>query len=444
MNSKKLLLADDSVTIQRVIELTFSGEDVQVLTASDGEEAVARIAADKPDIVLADIGMPKRSGYDVSAFVKGKPELSHIPVLLLAGAFEPVDEAKAKEVLCDGVLVKPFEPQQVIARVRELIGGAKGSPTQPAVSDIRRPAAVLTAPRPVELPKREERLAAPEDLMEFGAEDLLPPALRRSTEELLSVDDFLPPVSSLESPVPPLILDDSLDDYFDKLDEAFATITASAPLETPPAATVAGHREGPALERDLDSFDELLPLESLPNVSPAGKVDPFGELGALDALQPDDAAVPTLDDLLAGMSPRPQAAEISFDLAASSTAVVPPIVVASPPAEPPEMTPTLTAAPAPVDAAPPTGRSIVADAFSALFAIEQGEPGVVPSRFGGNGVAPAITEPMIDDVARRVIQKLALGSSDQMQTLVRDIVSTVAERLVREEIDRIRRDAPRS
>src|SRR5262245_26746957 len=433
--SKKLLLADDSVTIQRVIELTFSGEDVQVLTASDGEEAVARIAADKPDIVLADIGMPKRSGYDVSAFVKAKPELSHIPVLLLAGAFEPVDEAKAKEVLCDGVLVKPFEPQQVIARVRELIGGAKGSPTQPAVSDIPRPAAVLTAPRPMELPKREEKLA-----------DLLPPAFRRSTEELLpATDDFLPPVSSLESSVPPLDLDDSLDDYFDKLDEAFATITTPAPLDAPPAATVAGHREGPVLERELDSFDELPPLESLPNASPAaGKVDPFGDLGALDALQPDDAAVPTLDDLLAGMGPGPQAAEISFDLAAPSTAVAPPIVIASPPAVPPETTPTLTAAPPSVEAAPATGRSIVADAFSALFAIEQGEPGAVPIRFGGNAAAPAITEPMIDDVARRVIQKLALGSSDQMQTLVRDIVSTVAERLVREEIDRIRRDAPRS
>jgi CheY-like chemotaxis protein len=444
MNSKKLLLADDSVTIQRVIELTFSGQDVQVLTASDGEEAVSRIAADKPDIVLADIGMPKRSGYDVSAFVKGRPELSHIPVLLLAGAFEPVDEAKAKEVLCDGVLVKPFEPQQVIARVRELLGGAKGSPTQPAVSDIPRPAAVLTAPRRVELPKREEKLAAPEDLTEFGAEDLLHPALRRSTDELLPADDFLPPVNSLERSVPPLILDDSLDDYFDKLDEAFATITTSAPLDTAPAATTAGHREGRVLERELDSFDELPPLESLPEARPAGKVDPFGDLGALDALQPDDVAVPTLDDLLAGMGPGPQAAEISFDLAASSTAVAPPIVVASPPAEPPEMTPTLTAAPASHDAAPATGRSIVADAFSALFAIEQGEPGIVPIRFGGNGSAPAITEPMIDDVARRVIQKLALGSSDQMQTLVRDIVSTVAERLVREEIDRIRRDAPRS
>jgi CheY-like chemotaxis protein len=70
---KKLLLADDSITIQRVVELTFSGEDVQVLTAGDGEEAIARIPKEKPDIILADIGMPKRSGYEVSAFVKSRP-----------------------------------------------------------------------------------------------------------------------------------------------------------------------------------------------------------------------------------------------------------------------------------------------------------------------------------------------------------------------------------
>ena len=69
----KLLLADDSVTIQRVVELTFSGEDVQVVTVGDGEQAIARIPIELPDIVLADIGMPKRSGYDVAAFVKGRP-----------------------------------------------------------------------------------------------------------------------------------------------------------------------------------------------------------------------------------------------------------------------------------------------------------------------------------------------------------------------------------
>ena len=126
-STHKLLLADDSVTIQRVVELTFSGEDMQVITVGDGEQAIARIPLERPDIVLADIGMPKRSGYDVAAFVKGQPDLAHIPVLLLAGAFEPVDEARAQQVKCDGVLVKPFEPQQVVARVRELVDGAQGS-----------------------------------------------------------------------------------------------------------------------------------------------------------------------------------------------------------------------------------------------------------------------------------------------------------------------------
>ena len=65
----------------------------------------------------------------------------------------------------------------------------------------------------------------------------------------------------------------------------------------------------------------------------------------------------------------------------------------------------------------------------------------MPPRFAGNGSCspPAVTDTMIDDVARRVIQRLALGSSEQMQAIVKEIVSGVAERLVREEIDRIRR-----
>ena len=106
------------------------------------------------------------------------------------------------------------------------------------------------------------------------------------------------------------------------------------------------------------------------------------------------------------------------------------------------MTPTLTAAPA-QPGGQTSSRSIVADAFSALLAVEQGEPGAVPVRFAGNGT-PVMTDRMVDDVAHRVVQKLALGSSDQMQALVRDVVSGIAEKLVREEIDRIRRDAPRS
>src|SRR3954469_11243541 len=118
----KLLLADDSVTIQRVIELTFADEDIQVHAVSDGDEAIERIDADPPDIVLVDVGMPGRSGYEVAQHIKETPRLQHIPVLLLTGAFEPVDEGKASAIGCDGVLAKPFEPQLVIARVKELLG----------------------------------------------------------------------------------------------------------------------------------------------------------------------------------------------------------------------------------------------------------------------------------------------------------------------------------
>ena len=117
-----LLLADDSVTIQRVIEMTFAEEDVRVVTVGDGREAIERIAADPPDIVLADTNMPEKDGYDVSAFVKAESARSRIPVVLLTGAFEPVDDERAREVGCDAVLVKPFEPTAVLNRVRELLG----------------------------------------------------------------------------------------------------------------------------------------------------------------------------------------------------------------------------------------------------------------------------------------------------------------------------------
>ena len=71
----KLLLADDSVTIQRVIELTFADEDVQVVAVGDGDQAIARLDAEPPDIVLADVGMPGKNGYEVAAYMKHTPKL---------------------------------------------------------------------------------------------------------------------------------------------------------------------------------------------------------------------------------------------------------------------------------------------------------------------------------------------------------------------------------
>jgi CheY-like chemotaxis protein len=118
---KTLLLADDSSTIQRVVELTFAEEDIRVIAVGDGEQAIQSIDREQPDIVLADVGMPRLDGYSVSSHVKRTAGLRHIPVLLLAGAFEPIDEDRARAAQCDGVLVKPFEPRLLASRVQELL-----------------------------------------------------------------------------------------------------------------------------------------------------------------------------------------------------------------------------------------------------------------------------------------------------------------------------------
>jgi len=143
---KKILLADDSITIQKVIELTFSDEDFEVVTVGNGRLAIERVLDVRPDVVLCDIIMPEKDGYEVCDFIKKTPQLAHVPVLLLTGAFEPFDQERAARVGCDGFLAKPFEPQTLIARVKELLSQPG---TRPPASPAR-PAAVAAAPEPGE------------------------------------------------------------------------------------------------------------------------------------------------------------------------------------------------------------------------------------------------------------------------------------------------------
>ncbi|MYN68604.1 MAG: response regulator [Acidobacteria bacterium] len=116
-----LLLADDSTTIQRVVELTFASEDIDVVTVGDGTKAIEAIERGEPDIVLADVSMPGRDGYEVASFVRSDPARDRIPVVLLTGAFEPLDESRCDAIGRHEVLVKPFEPRQVVGKVRELL-----------------------------------------------------------------------------------------------------------------------------------------------------------------------------------------------------------------------------------------------------------------------------------------------------------------------------------
>jgi len=145
---RKLLLADDSITIQKVVALTFADEGVEVVTVSDGHEAIEKLQGITPDIVLADVFMPRVSGYEVCRYIKENAKLKHIPVMLLVGSFEPFDEAEARRVGADDILTKPF---QSIRRLIDKVGGLVGS----------KPAGEVTT---AELPHVEEETPEPETL----------------------------------------------------------------------------------------------------------------------------------------------------------------------------------------------------------------------------------------------------------------------------------------
>ncbi len=150
---RKILVADDSLTIQKVVELTFSDADYQLTCVSNGRLALDRVRDDPPDLILADVVMPEKNGYEVCEAIKRDPATAGIPVVLLAGTFEPFDRERAERLGCDAIVSKPFDSQQLFRKVEELLGGRVVT-SAPATAAAPSPvAASPAANRPV--PSRE-------------------------------------------------------------------------------------------------------------------------------------------------------------------------------------------------------------------------------------------------------------------------------------------------
>jgi CheY-like chemotaxis protein len=161
----KILVADDNSNIQKMVGLALKDHGIDVVAVGNGEAAVRKISDIHPDLVLADVFMPVRNGYEVCQYVKSDPSLAHIPVILLVGAFDPLDEQEAQRVGADGVLKKPFvPPDPLISMVKSALlraGAAHGNasaaktpePVALKASDLLRPSgsalptlAVIPAP----------------------------------------------------------------------------------------------------------------------------------------------------------------------------------------------------------------------------------------------------------------------------------------------------------
>jgi len=176
----KILVADDNSNVQKTVALALGDLGVEVVAVNNGDAAVKKLPVVLPDLVLADIFMPVRNGYEVCEYIKKDSRFSHIPVVLLVGAFDPLDEREAQRVGADGILKKPFvPPDPLIAMVKTLLDRALGdrlvtaTVSMPTVSMQSRLGGVAVAddhnPTPaVSDGAQEEELPQPAGRISFG------------------------------------------------------------------------------------------------------------------------------------------------------------------------------------------------------------------------------------------------------------------------------------
>jgi CheY-like chemotaxis protein len=386
---RRILLADDSVTIQKVIELTFMDEDYEVRAVSNGDEAVALLSEMHPDFVIADVHMPGANGYEVCR--KAKALRADLPVLLLVGTFEPFDEAQARAVGADSFLKKPFDSQELLQRVDELIAAkAPAQAAPPAASEpawaapaIPMPATPLATPMPAATPD----WMAPHPTPDLAA---TPPAA--------SGLDFMGGAAVPEFPAEPAWGNFALE----------AEPAAPAPFHTPHTPAVSSEpfdREPSfALEPDPGFADgdhpaAAEPVFALDEDAPTFGVreDVFGAPGELSLdEEPHDRYVPE----------EPTVASAGFDWSAASFEPV-----AAPAAEPLETLRSDT----PPAAAAETG---------------------VHGAHGGNGshsgaLSDSLSDHDVDRIARRVVELLG---DRAIRDVAWEVIPDMAEVIIRDRL----------
>lgn len=455
---KKLLLADDSITIQKVVELTFPSDEFEVVTAGNGRIAVDKAMTFLPDMVLCDVIMPQLDGYQVCEALRASEPLKNVPILLLNGAFEPYDAERAKSVGALGNVSKPFDPPALVARVKEIL-------SERATAAFARPAPLTLAEEPAEAMTVEEAADVVEAAVTVPLSESEPePAADYTAPDYTYEDSETHPVSTIEVPMDvralaarslsldapvfarpePDVLTTETEpsDFSETLHGPLDGDAASEPVQEieamdelePVAATgeIAAHTE-PAADESMDfETDTAASMEiqmppTIPPTAPAppaveaappAAIEEFGGDGEFDAAQLD--ADPVSSDPMIGAS-----ATGLEELPAIPAAPTPaPAAMPSPPPPPPLAAPALVAAPALAPAA-------VAGAFDNLV-------GVAPSPPPGPALPSAevaVPVDMVQQIAQRVISQV---SERVIREIAWDVIPGLAEKLIRAEIERIK------
>jgi len=290
----RILVADDSVTIQKVVELTFSKEDFTLSQARNGQEAIHKAKTEQPDLVLLDLVMPDMNGYDVCVALRAEASLRSVPIILLAGTFEPFDQQRGARVGANDFVTKPFESQVLIGKVKQLLF-AKTLEMRPAPTAMPVTAEAVTVKIPTASPVSTAALEAPTAAI---VEPPLRPTPPSEGEAWQHPGSAATPAPATAAPVP---------------DEVAAAAEAGF------TAAVAGPEVPPL---DLSTLD-LAPLPAAPeSVGDAVEVLSFPESLSLDDLLAAGPEISTFPPRVETAAPAGVTPEPVFEL---SPAVGPPL-----------------------------------------------------------------------------------------------------------------------
>jgi len=378
---KTVLLADDSVTIQKVVGLSFAKEDIALVTTGSGDEALSRVRELHPDLVLADIVMPGKNGYEVCEAIRAEPDLQDIPVLLLTGVFEPFDEERARKAGFNGYITKPFEAQALVERVRELLANTSGDVELAAEGD----APTLLQARPL-VEVESGALAALQQKM------VAEPLSERHPQPL-------PRVSPADN------------DMFDE-DSAF-DLSEEPELD----AGLAGKLSLPVLDSDDFEFDDLRLEEEQTEL----------EASEIHAKAAFTAGVTTP---VAGESPLDPDPENAFEIMTEPFREPTPSFPAINTAE--EMEELVEIA--------PFGRADVSDACSAESTRQEppsaSAASVTPARERVHDTLEKIAWEAFADLPDRIVHQIV----ERVESIAWEVIPQLAETLIREEIRRLKGD----
>jgi CheY-like chemotaxis protein len=331
----RVLVADDSITIQKIVAMAFENEDAEVEGIADGQEAFDKVPDFKPDIVLADVDMPGLDGFELSQKIKGNPDLSNIKVLLLASDFEDFDEGRFKECQAENHISKPFKSDDIVQMVSQVMTGESAVDTatlpdndeekddEPSLEELLESVERLSTDSMEMTDDPIEDVPPPADLVESLEEEAVPPFEEREEiveepsaaidDDILSqmIQDVESEISSQPAPSEPVpsepapiasndVLGEMIQEVETQLEEQVPELTTEAPVL----------EEEESFDEDFEVYAEVRPQkgESYDDLDSA-----FKEIVSGDTKQPveiKEAAisvlggiVPEPEDLLEKMAP---------------------------------------------------------------------------------------------------------------------------------------------